>query len=49
METALQAMFDAMHDVVASEGSWQEKKNRILEIATEDQKTDLYEFVAWFE
>jgi len=49
METAIQAMFDAMHDLVSGEGSWQEKKNKILELASEDQKTDLYEFIAWFE
>jgi len=49
METAIQAMLDAMHDIVMGEGSWQEKKNKILESASEDQKTDLYEVVAWFE
>jgi len=49
MENHIQAMLDAMHEIVSGEGSWQEKKNKILESASEDQKTDLYEVIAWFE
>jgi hypothetical protein len=49
MEQKIAAFLDAIGEVVSAEGSWQEKKNRILEEATEDQKTNLYEFIAWFD
>ena len=49
MEKAIATLMDALDEVVRAAGTWQEKKNKILEIASEDEKTALYEFVAWFD
>jgi hypothetical protein len=38
-----------LNEVVAMDGTWQEKKNKLLEAMTEDDKNMLYEFVGWFE
>ena len=49
MEKDIIALLEAISDIVNAEGNWQEKKNKILENATESDKTNLYEFVAWFD
>jgi hypothetical protein len=49
METKIAILLEAIQEIVAAEGTWQEKKNEILGSATEEDKTALYEFVAWFE
>jgi hypothetical protein len=35
--------------VIRAAGTWKEKRDAILEYATEEQKTNIEEFVAWFE
>jgi hypothetical protein len=50
MERAkLNALFDLIEDIVRAEGNWKKKQRLILDEASEDQKTNLFEFVAWFE
>jgi len=45
----IQAMLDAIREVTDLGGTWQEKKNAVLEHADEIEKNALYEFIAWFE
>ena len=49
MNKDIDDLLEAIKVVVNMEGTWQEKKTRILEVATEDEKTALYELVAWFD
>jgi len=50
MEQKIAVLYDAIREVVSESGmTWQEKKNKILEEGLEEDKTSLYEFVAWFE
>lgn len=50
MEQKIAVLYDAIREVVSESGmTWQEKKNKILEEGSEEDKTSLYEFVAWFE
>jgi len=49
MEKDIVALLEAIENIVRAEGTWKEKKNAVLNQATEDDKTSLYEFVAWFE
>jgi hypothetical protein len=49
MTKEIEKLAEALDDIVRAAGTWQEKKNKILETLTEDEKTNLYEFIAWFE
>ena len=42
-------LLDAVHDVVRARGSWGEKRDIILARANDDERTDVEEFVDWFD
>ena len=42
-------LLDSISEVVSSEGPWQEKRDAILKNCSDDLKTSLLEFIAWFE
>jgi hypothetical protein len=49
MEPKIAAVLAAIHDIMDPNlGSWQDKKKAILAAASEEDKTNLYEFGVWF-
>jgi hypothetical protein len=48
-EKQIETLIDAIEDVVKAAGTWTEKRTAILDYMTEEQKSALEEFVAWFE
>jgi hypothetical protein len=49
MKKEIEQLMEAIDDIVKAEGPWKEKKDKILESLTEDEKTNLYEFIVWFD
>jgi hypothetical protein len=49
MDASIAKLLEALYEIVNASGPWQEKKTKILEACGEDDKTHLYEFIAWFE
>jgi hypothetical protein len=42
-------LLSAIEDIIRAEGSWLDKKETIIEYCNPEQKTQLFEFVAWFD
>jgi hypothetical protein len=47
--TVIETLFHVLETLVKEEGSWKGKRDRILAEANPDDKTNLEEFIAWFE
>lgn len=46
----IQQVLDGIEELVSDDsGSWTEKRDLILGSCTESEKTNLFEFIAWFE
>jgi hypothetical protein len=45
----IEKLLELISDIVRSDGSWQEKRDAILEVADEDVEGHLLEFASWFE
>jgi hypothetical protein len=45
----IQKLLDAITSIVADSGTWQEKRNAILAEADETERTNLDEFLSWFD
>lgn len=45
-----QTLIDAINAIVnAGDGTWQEKRDRFLEAMDDGDKTNLSEFIGWFD
>ena len=50
MDTKLiETLLTAIDAIVRADGSWQQKRTLILEHANATDRTNLFEFVVWFE
>ena len=49
MEKHITILLEVLDKIVAGEGTWKEKRDKILDACSDDDKTNLYEFVAWFD
>ena len=47
--TLIETLFDVLSALVKEEGPWKAKRDKILEEASPDDKTNLEEFIAWFD
>jgi hypothetical protein len=48
-EVMIQKLLDILDDVVRADGTYKEKRDEILKLCKEDEKTNLIEFVSWFD
>jgi hypothetical protein len=42
-------LLEAIDNVISAEGNWKDKQVAILESCDTDQKTNLFEFLSWFD
>jgi ferritin len=42
-------LLDTIGNVIDAEGNWKDKQAAILESCDTDQKTNLFEFLSWFD
>lgn len=49
MSNEIEKLLELIGNLVTSDGTWKEKRDRILSGATDEEKTNLAEFVGWFE
>lgn len=42
-------LFEAIDEIINAGGTWQEKRDDILAYTNEDMRTNLFEFLGWFE
>ncbi len=48
-KTKLEHFLSLLDDIVDNDAPWTEKKKALLDVASEDDETNLREFVSWFE
>jgi len=49
MEQLIGKLIELLDELVRADGTWREKRNAILANIGEDDKTNLEEFLGWFE
>lgn len=49
MSNEIEKLLELIGDLVSGEGTWTEKRDRVLNNASENDKTNLNEFCGWFE
>ena len=47
--TLMQKLLDVIDDIVAAEGPYKEKVDSLIKFCGENEKTNLFEFIAWFD
>lgn len=45
----MRALIELICDLTREDGPWIEKRNRLLDLASHDERVYLEEFAAWFE
>jgi hypothetical protein len=48
-EMMIQRLLSTLDDIVRASGNWKEKGEKILASCSDDDKTNLMEFVTWFD
>jgi hypothetical protein len=46
--TQIENLLDMIEHVVKGEGDWRSKRKAILDVAEDDERTNLEEFATWF-
>ena len=49
MTKAIETLLSAINDLVREGGTWQEKRDKVLSECSDDDKTNLAEFLGWFD
>jgi hypothetical protein len=49
MEKQIETLLSTLDDIVRAGGTWTEKRDKIMEMASENDKTNIMEFVTWFD
>jgi hypothetical protein len=47
--TVIETLFQVLDTLIKEDGPWKAKRDKILAEAGPDDKTNLAEFIAWFE